>query len=196
MEVLHEDFIGVYENAFSQEMCESLIKYYEWCDQNNKTWNRPEQESQKKDSSVCVNPTVPKELNLNYAHVSGMLGEFNDKFWNICWKDYTDQYSVLKSYTKHTIFTYKLQKTERSGGYHIWHAEDDSRDHSSRIGVYILYLNDVPSGGETEFLYLSKRVPAKQGTLVIFPPNYPWAHRGNPPLDGTKYIMTGWVEYC
>ena len=39
------------------------------------------------------------------------------------------------------------------------------------------------------------RVAAKKGRLVIFPANYPWTHRGNPPLSGEKYIMTGWVEF-
>lgn len=196
MNTIHEDFVGIYENAISKETCNALIDYYEWCNANNKTWNRPEQESMKKDSSTCINPTNMSELALNNGNASHLLLEFNDVFWNKCWSDYTDQYSVLKSHGQHTIFTYKLQKTQRAGGYHIWHAESDCHNHSVRLATYILYLNDVDTGGETEFLYLSKRVPAKQGTLVIFPPNYPWAHRGNPPLDGTKYIMTGWVEFC
>lgn len=196
MNIIHEDFIGVYENALSKESCEALIKQYEWCQQNNRTWNRAEDEISKKDSSCCINPVNVTDLDLTHNHASHLLGEFNNVFWDKCWADYINQYSVIKYHERHTIFTYKLQKTERGGGYHVWHAESDTRLHSVRLATYILYLNDIEAGGETEFLYISKRLPAKQGTLVIFPPNYPWAHRGNPPLSGTKYIMTGWVEYC
>lgn len=196
MNIIHEDFVGIYENAISDQTCDALINYYEWCNANNKTWNRPDAESVKKDSSTCINPTSIQELSLNYGNASNLLGEFNEVFWDKCWNDYSNQYSVLKNHSQHTVFTYKLQKTERAGGYHVWHAESDCRNHSARLATYILYLNDVEVGGETEFLYLSKRVPAKKGTLVIFPSNYPWAHRGNPPLDGTKYIMTGWIEFC
>ena len=64
-----------------------------------------------------------------------------------------------------------------------------------RSGAYILYLNDVPEGGETEFLYQRLRVSPKEGTLVIFPASYTHTHRGNPPLRGSKYIMTGWIEF-
>jgi hypothetical protein len=81
------------------------------------------------------------------------------------------------------------------GGYHIWHSEDGDKNFAFRVGVYILYLNDVAEGGETEFLYLSKRIAPKKGRLIIFPPNYPWTHRGNPPLSGEKYILTGWTEF-
>jgi hypothetical protein len=59
----------------------------------------------------------------------------------------------------------------------------------------ILYLNDVEEGGETEFLYFSKRVKPKQGTLLLFPASFTHTHRGNPPLSGTKYIMNTWLEY-
>jgi hypothetical protein len=53
----------------------------------------------------------------------------------------------------------------------------------------------VEEGGETEFLYLSQRVKPKTGRLVIFPSGYVHTHRGNPPLSGEKYIMTGWIEF-
>lgn len=60
--------------------------------------------------------------------------------------------------------------------------------------AFIVYLNDVEGGGETEFLYLGRRVSPVQGRLVIFPAGYTHTHRGNPPLSGEKYILTGWIE--
>jgi len=61
--------------------------------------------------------------------------------------------------------------------------------------AFILYLNDVADGGETEFLYYPRRIKPKTGKLVLFPGGYTHTHRGNPPLLGTKYILTGWVEF-
>lgn len=192
----YENFVGVYDGYFSNEFCDNIVAHFEHCDKQNNTYARGEAESRKKDQALNLNPTTFSEISFMRENVTGYTSEFNDKFWNACYKDYLAQYSVLADYNKHTIYTYKVQRTEPAGGYHVWHCEDAEIEYSRRVGVYIMYLNDVDEGGETEFLYLSKRVSPKKGRLIIFPPNYPWAHRGNPPLSGTKYILTGWTEFA
>ena len=84
----------------------------------------------------------------------------------------------------------KVQETDIGGGYHIWHCENMSKQHSTRILTWILYLNDIEDGGESEWLYLSKRTSPKQGKLVLWPAGFTHTHRGNPPLKDTKYILT------
>jgi hypothetical protein len=190
----YDNFVGVYDGAFSIDFCDKLIEHFNWCQNNNRTYARANHEIIKKDESCNLNPTS-NEINFSFPHIQHLLQEFNTSFWDVCYKDYTNNYSDLNNYQNHTIYTYKIQKTMPSGGYHLWHSEDGDKTFSTRIGVYILYLNDVAEGGETEFLYLSKRIAPKKGRLIIFPPNYPWAHRGNPPLSGEKYIMTGWTEF-
>lgn len=195
MKSTYDNFVGVYDECFSDKFCDDIVDYFEWCQKNNRSYKRPEDEIIKKDDSVNLNPSTPQEISFMFSNVTGFIQEFNDKFWNVCYKEYIDRYSTLKQYDQHTIYSYKVQKTVPAGGYHVWHCEDGSKEFSKRIGVYILYLNDVDEGGETEFLYLSKRISAKKGRLIIFPSNYPWTHRGNPPLSSTKYIMTGWIEF-
>lgn len=192
--IIHENFVGIYEEFFSDEFCDNLIKHFEWCLENNKTFGRPEQERFKKDQSITLDPCNVQEIAFMFPHITQYIGEFNTVFWDQCYKDYLERYSSLADYDKHTIYTYKVQKTLPGGGYHIWHCEDGAINFSRRIGTYILYLNDVEEGGETEFLYYSKRIKPKKGTLVVFPANFPWTHRGNPPLSGVKYILTGWLE--
>ena len=88
---------------------------------------------------------------------------------------------------------FKIQKTPISGGFHRWHFEDGhSRD---RFLTWSVFLNDVEEGGETEFLYQSARVPAKQGSLCLFPCDWTHTHRGNPPISNEKWIMTGWIVF-
>lgn len=195
MQSSYENFVGIYDGAFEDRYCDSLVEYFEWCRKNNRTYDRPEEERHKKDNALNLNPNSEREISFTTPNITMYINEFNQGFWDTCYKEYRDKYSVLSNYANHTVHTYKIQRTDPAGGYHVWHSEDGDKNHSGRIGVYILYLNDVEEGGETEFLYFSKRVKPKKGRLMIFPPNYPWAHRGNPPLSGVKYILTGWTEF-
>jgi hypothetical protein len=197
MKVEHDEFVGVYDDVFSPMYCDRLIEYFEWCKNNNKIWNRDTAERFKKDTSTALNPgsQTIEEISFVRENLTGLIQEFNTCFWDTCYKDYSETYSTLDDYEAHTVYSYKIQKTLPGGGYHLWHCESAIKSFTRRIGVYILFLNDVEEGGETEFLYLSKRIKPKKGRLVIFPPNFPWTHRGNPPLSGEKYIMTGWIEF-
>ena len=49
--------------------------------------------------------------------------------------------------------------------------------------------------GETEFLYYPTRIKPEEGKFILFPGSFTHTHRGNQPLSGDKYILTGWVEY-
>mgnify|MGYP003351836575 CR=1 FL=1 len=62
------------------------------------------------------------------------------------------------------------------------------------MGVYLMYLNDVEEGGETEFLYYPKRIKPKKGTLIMWPAGFTHTHRGNPPISNEKYIVATWTE--
>ena len=90
------------------------------------------------------------------------------------------------------LLKYKKTSTE---GYHVWHigmAHIEMPQY--RVIVFSIYLNDVEEGGETEFLHQSVRVKPKKGRIVFWPASYPFVHRGNPPLKGEKYIVTGWIN--
>jgi hypothetical protein len=179
--------IAVFEKVFNRDYCHQLIEYFEWCKSNNMTWGRETDEKIKNDEAVS--------LGFNMDNSGQLMAGFNDIFWNQCYPEYLNYFSVLNDFTKHGILSYKIQKTLPGQGYHIWHCEDMSLDFRTRIGTYILYLNDVEEGGETEFLYQNQRIKPSAGTLVIFPSGYIHAHRGNPPLSGVKYILTGWLEF-
>ena len=191
-----ENFIRAYPNVLSQQFCKGVIDYFTWCEKNNRTFERTETTSNfKKDTSSNLNPSNFWEISFASENLSGFLGEFNDVFWNSCYNNYLKEFDTLNSYSRHTIFSYKIQKTLPSGGYHVWHCENGTPEFGRRLGVYIAFLNDVYEGGETEFLYQRLRIPPTRGTIVIFPAGFTHTHRGNPPLKGSKYIMTGWIEF-
>ena len=90
---------------------------------------------------------------------------------------------------------YSIRRYPKGEGHFGTHVDTTSKMTYNRLLAFILYLNDVEEGGETEFLYQSRRVKPKQGTMVICPSSFTHTHRGNPPLTGDKYMINGWIEY-
>jgi len=112
-------------------------------------------------------------------------------------KHYYTETNIKKYITEDIITDHvKIQKTLPTQGYHVWHIEhNQGRENEKRILVYTIYLNTIEDGGETEFLYQSQRVKPVKGRIVIWPAGFPYVHRGNPPLNEEKYILTSWITY-
>ena len=124
----------------------------------------------------------------------GMYGNYIGIFRD-CWDVYASKYSAVKSMNLELYYS-KIQKTLPGGGYHVWHCERNSILTGTKAFAFMVYLNDVEEGGETEFLYQRMRIKPTRGTVVIWPADWTHTHRGNPPLSGVKYIYTGWIEYA
>ena len=67
------------------------------------------------------------------------------------------------------LYDIKAKKIPIGGGFHNWHYENSRIPYCTRQFVVQAYLNDEFDGGETEFLYMNKRISAKQGRIIIFP---------------------------
>ena len=139
------------------------------------------------DRFICLDEAAPwsSELpRLVNEHISRALYEYFEYF-PVLNTDNSGLYSIRQ----------KLQKTDVAGGFHAWHYENGGIDSASnRMLAWTIYLNDVPEGGETEFLYQSERVKPVKGRTVIFPAGFMHTHRGNPPISNEKYILTGWFS--
>jgi hypothetical protein len=189
------EFIGVYENAFSKEYCERAIKYFDIMQNGGFTENRQQSEGALKtikNDDVCF---AHNEECVDMQSSGKLFKEFNAIFWTIYKEQYASNFAVLQESGKHNNYSFKLQKTVVGGGYHVWHYESFTRETCQRLLTWMVYLNDVEEGGETEFLYQHLRVKPKAGTLVIWPASFTHTHRGNPPLSNEKYIITGWTEF-
>lgn len=87
---------------------------------------------------------------------------------------------------------FNMQRTNPGEFYH-WHCDEDVLNNKwARSITYIFYLNDIHNDGYTEF-YNGLKIQPKQGHCLIFPATWSFVHRGYPPKDETKYIITGWL---
>jgi prolyl 4-hydroxylase len=72
---------------------------------------------------------------------------------------------------------------------------DSIYDASPRYLVFLWYLNAVDGGGATEFPDLGYSVEPAQGRLLMFPPYWMYQHKGLPPLNGPKYILSSYLLF-
>jgi len=193
-----DNFIGVFDNALSKDHCEELIKVYEDSVKLNYAISRKDMGKDKINvDNNLIFPNSKKHVNdqIFFEAIQPSVQEFVNLAW-ISYEEYAKKYGVLTSLASHRFYdSIKIQKTKPSEGYHVWHCEHDNRKNGSRLLLVMVYLNDVEEGGETEFLYQSKRIKPKRGTMVICPSGFTHTHRGNPPLTGNKYMINGWIEF-
>jgi hypothetical protein len=189
-----EDFIGVYDGWLPDEVCDKAIDLFKDLDHAKQSYTRLDQSKDftsenRKDVSVDLEfKEVKTWPNLIHPLIPNFMNAVNDYLKHVPLKHY-------EGYLNLTFNAIKIQKTLPGEGFHVWHQEAScSLINKTRVIAYTIYLNDVEEGGETEFLYQSKRVQAKKGRIVIWPAGFPYAHRGNPPLSGEKYIMTSWLS--
>lgn len=187
------DFIGVYENAITRQQCEEIMQYVDRL-LDREAIDRRQQfptKHQGDDVSVGIDTTMIAQAE---GHFFVPAVEALDAAITQCTQSYLDSFPVFENTIKN--YHMKFQRTEPSQGYHVWHNENSHPIYKGRDLVWTCFLNDVVDGGETEFLYQRRRVPAVQGSILLFPAAFTHTHRGNPPLSGTKYIATGWWVTC
>ena len=204
-----EDFIGVFSNAASKEYCNKVISRFDYLKETRgsgrgRIWTRQEEKTsavEKENDTYFLGGDGCDDLPIKEEDISLMdqdtplLKEFNQVIWN-CYGKYREKYGIMDRLALHKVSPIvRVQKYKPSQGYHVWHCDAGNSNTSRRMLVASLYLNTVEDGGETEFLYQSRRVLPIEGTLILFPSVWTHAHRGNPPLKGNKYILTTWLEF-
>lgn len=175
------NFIGVYENSIPENLCIDLLESFNTVKNTVGTVIENNHSVGREDTSFRLNDF---DVTLNSALNTGL---------SMAMDKYREEYPMLMPCSLKS-YNIKMQETEIGGGYHDWHFESSHIDVSSRLLFWLLYLNDVEEGGETEFLYQKVRFKPKARTMIIAPSSFTHTHRGNPPLSNTKYVATGWYN--
>ena len=75
-------------------------------------------------------------------------------------------------------------------------AHVDVRDRATarRFLVMFVYLTDNYAG-QTELEVLDGNSPCRRGSILLFPPLWPWIHAGKAPVKNPKYIIGSYLQY-
>ena len=174
---MNENFIRTYDNVLSDKLVKHLIQLSE----QSVTWI-PRSQGTRKDKQVELDAYWTRECQ-----------EVNNNLLEKAFTPYINDFPYLQDQgTDWCSGSILLQKTEPLEGYHAFHCEDSNWAYRHRVLAWMIYLNDVEEGGETEFLYQQLKIKPRRNIAVIWPGSFTHLHRGNPPISGTKYILTGW----
>tara|TARA_R110000744_G_scaffold134928_1_gene244250 strand:- start:125 stop:673 length:549 start_codon:yes stop_codon:yes gene_type:complete len=75
------------------------------------------------------------------------------------------------------------------------HVDVNSKQTSTRFLVFFIYLSENEEG-KTTFPQLDKYAECKKGSMLMFPPMWPWLHAGTKPIKEPKYIMQTYLHYA
>jgi len=124
----------------------------------------------------------------NLPIVSGYIEELQK-----CLDKYIEEYPEVEIIPKFYPSWPRVQRYDKNGHFKKWHFERCGGYTQKRCLTYMTYLNDVESGGKTEFKFQNKEFKPEIGKTLIWPADWTHTHRGfGPSGDGYKYIATGW----
>jgi len=195
-----DNFIIEHKNALSDSLCDRLIEKFENNPQRHTKGRVSNQlvPEKKEDTEICVDPWMLhdpewkddiKELT---DIIKKKISEYVDKYSYIV----DDTYIGLKGIQPLSIEKeFNIQRFLPGEGFKVWHCESGNFKYSSRVLVWMVYLNDIKDAGGTLFTQYDHRCQAEKGKLVIWPSGWTHYHKSEISPTETKYIVTGWSGF-
>jgi len=199
--MLLQDTIGIYPKAFSNELCDTLLKMYDTALTTGTTYEGTTGRGVDKTVKDTVDFDLIKQSKIDSVALSASNEIYN--IFNDCVKKYItgfphqDQFPGMTNFIEPTTFiSLQVQRYKKSTGhYNAWHHEGGTFKMSRRFFALLVYLNDVEEGGETEMLYTGQKIKPEKGKLLVHPAGFPYIHKGNVPLSSDKTILISWLVF-
>ena len=190
-----DNFIHVNEKSMTFEQCQQLIDFFE---------NNPERHlkgtivgDSSEDTSQykkCTEMTIESEQLFTYDLFKNLSSTLHQSV-----EQYVFKYPFLELIERWFIApTFKIQKYLPNEAYYLLHSENVGYSdgvYDKRLIAWMVYLNDVTDGGETEFPTQEVKFQPKQGNMLFWPAYWTHPHRGLPSPTQVKYILTGWFSF-
>ena len=181
-----DNFVRIYENVLEDELCDRLINRFE------------------------LNPDLHiRENQLTAVHMmtkesNEVFGELMNPFLNAIQEQshrYKKDCEIIGWPKSYGLEPPKMKRYMPGGEDRFDdHVDVDSLENCKRFLVLFTYLSDNDKGATV----VNPKTPdvgdmhhsrCKKGSMLIFPPYWPWVHRGEPPIDTPKYIIGSYLHY-
>ena len=188
---LNPNFIGSWIIK-PTSLCDNIINYFEL--NKSKQLRGASTDFLNTDNKDSVDITIkPNEIMLPGNEI---FKKYFEKLFE-CHSDYISQWPFLKTISKrYKIGPFNLQRYYPGQHFKKIHTERAAPGTFHRVFAFMTYLNDVQEGGSTYFSHYDLEIQPKKGLTLIWPAEWTHAHRGNILRKGSKYIITGWINFA
>jgi len=195
------NFIEIYKNSVSGDVCDKLIALFEKYDYLHVrgVTSIGVDETYKKSTEITITEEFMGDEEWN-APLKEVLSSLQDnlKNYKLKYSEYENNVPLLgidalQYWGIDSVFNF--QRYLPGEGYYAWHCEVPGKSPSKRMLAWMIYLNDVSDNGGTEFKFQNYISNAEQGKLLVWPAYWTHFHRGIPSKTESKYILTGWFSF-
>lgn len=180
-----EDFIKVYDNIVTEDLCDKILTEYEKCDHWNPTLVGQGVVNVNARNCSVVQLSSPEIIDINFEIRKFIDVELHQQLLEVV-KKYSQDFPEFCP----SIDTgYDLLRYE-TGQFYKQHT--DSFLQQQRSISCSLSLNDNYSGGEFAFFDREIIIKAKKGSVIVFPSNFMYPHEIMPVTEGTRYSVITW----
>ncbi len=185
MEVDLTDLIKIYENVVEDDYCDFLISFFEGQSQLHERI-----ENDNRPNFTQINFTENHKISRDISNVHNYFIKKTLEYRNQYYEFIDDRVFPKE----HAFEQFRIKRYQVGGG-DLFDTHVDVQDYASarRFLSFLYYLNNVEEGGKTIFNGLT--ITPKKGTLLVFPPLWMFPHKGEPPISGSKYILTTYLHY-
>jgi prolyl 4-hydroxylase len=180
-------YVRVYDNSLEETLCRRMIESFSGLARFQRPNGRGIRAGLEESAWTELNVTA-----LSDAHFLGMFRIFVDQ----ALERYNNDIGLPIPIPNTPLTSELVMKRYRPGHEERFQLHFDAIDfRSNRYLVMLWYLNDVGSGGETEFPQLELIVKPRTGRLLMFPPYWMYQHQGLPPISGEKFILSTYLLF-
>ena len=194
-----DNLIRTYYDVIDDNKCAELIEKFEQDVENHEV--QLNTSNRYLDKQLYWMPQGATLTQINLLHSSDTLWKDDAIFLNHKIMEQVEKYKKdvgLELYQFPTNFTLEPPKMKR----YLPNTSDCFPNHvdvmdygtARRFLVAFLYLDDNVKG-ETSFPLQDTEVSCTRGSIVLFPPMWPWIHSGAQPVDKPKYIIGTYLHY-
>jgi len=177
------NYIQIYKDVLDPSYCNDLIHRFE------KNKEHHEEHDQGPMSFTQINFNQHLEYQEDVAQLSNLYSKYVNKYRKDCAVHQT-QWPQQYAFEQIRLKRYLANDKDEFAP----HVDSMNIESAKRFLVFFIYLDDNERG-ETNFPQLGLASPCKQGSLLMFPPLWPWVHAGMKPVKKPKYMVGSYLHY-
>ena len=178
------DLIKIYDNVIDTKICDDVVNKFKQFENQHESFDDR--------GMVFTQIRMAKEPEIWKSEIEKFTQVFTNSFTNYLTDTGVSPQQMPSKYIWEPIRIKRYLPNNHDE--FRPHVDVKSKLESSRFLVFFIYLSDNEEG-KTTFPQLDTHANCQKGSMLMFPPMWPWLHAGTKPINEPKYIMQTYLHY-